>query len=203
MSENPTREEVLASIVPKSNQLNADDLLTGPLTVTITRVARGDRDQPITVEIEPQRPYKPCKSMRRVLIATYGDDPAAWVGQQMTLFCDTRVMWAGVKVGGIRISHLSGLDTPRTFLLTKARGKKEEVTILPIQVEKPIELTAEEQTDIAAYKLELNEAVSLEELGIFAQLLKQKSPAIRAALRELYKERKAALSKAAPDTTED
>jgi len=142
MSSHPTPEEVRASIVPKSDQLNADDLVTGPITVTITGVRRGDKDQPVIVDIEGHRPYKPCKSMRRVLISTYSDDPKGWVGQRMTLYCDPDVKWAGVKVGGIRISHLSGLDKPKTLLLTHARGKRAEVTIKPI-------VSAPEQTSLA------------------------------------------------------
>ncbi len=124
--------EIRASIVPKSDQLNSDDLLTGPITVTIENVRRGDKEQPIIVEISDHRPYKPCKSMRRILIAAFSDDPKKWVGQRMTLFCDPEVSWAGVKVGGIRISHLSGLDKPKTFMLTQTRGKRAEVTIHPL-----------------------------------------------------------------------
>ena len=128
----PTPEEVRDSIVPKSDQLNADDLLTGPITVTIQKVRRGDKDQPVVVEITGHRPYKPCKTMRRVLVATFSADPKAWIGQQMTLYCDPNVIFGGVKVGGIRISHLTGLTHPRTFMLTQGRGKRSEVTIYPL-----------------------------------------------------------------------
>ena len=52
------------TIVPKSDQLNADDLLTGPITVTITSVKRSDtKDQPVMIGIEDgkltRQPYKP------------------------------------------------------------------------------------------------------------------------------------------------
>ena len=137
MSEHPTREEVLASIVAKSDQLNAEDLITGPFTVTITGVKRGSKEQPIIVEIDGHQPYKPCKTMRRVLIATFSDDPKLWTGQRMTLFCDPSVLYAGVRVGGLRISHLSGIEKPQPFLLTKSRGKKAEVVILPIEASSP------------------------------------------------------------------
>lgn len=80
--------------------------------MTITGVKRGDKEQPVVVEIEGRRPYKPCKSMRRILVATYTEDPTKWIGQRMTLYCDPAVLWGGVKVGGIRISHLSGLANP-------------------------------------------------------------------------------------------
>jgi len=136
MSDALTQQEALKSIEPRSDQLNADDLLTGPITVTITNVRRGDKDQPVIVEIEGHQPFKPCKTMRRVLIATFSDDPKQWVGQRMTLYCDPDVLWAGVRVGGIRISHLSGMTSPTKFLITQTRGKRVEVTISPI-VDKP------------------------------------------------------------------
>jgi len=179
MNERPTREEVLASIVPKSDQLNADDLLTGPITVMITKVSKGDREQPIIVEIEGHQPYKPCKTMRRVLIATFSDDPKRWLGQQATLYLDPNVTWAGVKVGGIRISHLSGIDGPKTFMLTQKRGQKVEVTIHPVVV-------SEEQKYIATATEELNAAESLKELQGHGELLTTKPKAIQDALRPIY-----------------
>ena len=180
---NPTREEVLASIVVNSDQLNAEDLLTGPITVTIEKVSRGNREQPIHIELVGYKgkTYRPCKTCRRVLIATFSDDPTAWIGQQMTLFCDPTVVFAGVKVGGIRISHLSGIETPKTFLLTKTRGKKAEVTILPIQTAEP--LSKEDEEFITAAKEELRMADTLEILNTYGQLLKAKSKPIQDSVR--------------------
>jgi hypothetical protein len=189
MTDNPTAEQVRASIVPKSDQLNADDLMTGPITVTITKVRSGNSEQPITVEIEGHQPYKPCKIMRRVLIATFSDEASAWVGQRMTLYCDPEVMWGGVKVGGIRISHLSGLDTPRTFLLTMKRGVRREVTIEPIAEQPPAELTADDEKFIATARVELAEAASIELLKRYGDILKNKSKAVQDALRPIYAER--------------
>lgn len=125
-----TPEELRASIIPKSDQLNADTLLAGPITVTIDSVKSGDKEQPVVLGIgKDHQPYKPCKSMRRVLIAAWGDQGKDWVGKSMTLFCDQNVSWAGVKVGGIRISHLSHIDGDNTFMLTTKRGKKEEFKV--------------------------------------------------------------------------
>lgn len=181
----PTQEDVRKSIVPKSDQLNADDLLTGPITVTIEGVKRGDKEQPIVVEIAGNRPYKPCKSMRRILIAAFSDDPKCWIGQQMTLYCDPEVMWAGVRVGGIRISHLSGIDKPKTFLLTQNRGKRAEVTILPIPKLSPPDLAYIEDA-----KRQIADAASMDVLNAIGHMLKQKSAAIQDAVRGCYKERK-------------
>jgi len=181
----PTPEEVRKSIVPKSDQLNSDDLLTGPITVTIEGVKRGDRDQPIVVEIAGNRPYKPCKSMRRILIAALSDDPKKWIGHQMTLYCDPDVQWAGLRVGGIRISHLSCLDKPKTFLLTQNRGKKAEVTVLPIPQTSPADLAYIEDA-----KRQIADASSMDVLNAIGHLLKEKSAAIQDAVRESYKQRK-------------
>ncbi len=191
MQANPTREEVLASIVPKSDQLNADDLLTGPITVTITGVRKGDREQPIIVELDGRRPYKPCKSMRRVLIAHFSDDPKKWVGQQLTLFCDPGVLWAGVKVGGIRISHMSGLESPRTFSLTISRTKRAEFTIHPIAG-----LTAEQREFVAEATKEFEGAETLELLEGYGATLKEQPIAVRAALKPIYAKRKQELTDA-------
>jgi hypothetical protein len=121
------------TIVPKSDQLNADDLLTGPLTVTVTGVqAHDSADQPVSVNIAGHRPYKPCKSMRRVLITAWGVDGRAWAGRSMTLYCDPEVMFGGIKVGGIRISHLSHIDRELALSLTATRGKKANYKVKPL-----------------------------------------------------------------------
>ena len=135
-----TSEEMRATVVPKSDQLNADDLLTGPVTVTVEGVRPGkDKEQPVCVDVSgyPGRPYKPCKTMRRVLIAAWGDDPKPWIGRRMTLYRDPEVMWGGLKQGGIRISHLSDIEGTRTFVLTQTRGKKAEFVIKALETISP------------------------------------------------------------------
>ena len=205
MPDNATPEQVRASIVPKSDQLNADDLLTGPITVTITGVRRGDKEQPVIIEIVGHQPYKPCKTMRRVLVATYSDDPAQWIGQQMTLYCDPEVKFGGVKVGGIRVSHLSGLTEPRSFMLTQTRGKRTEVLIKPIAArtaEDPWNSTrtyvnVELQKEyIAAATEELRTAETIEQLRGYGEALKAKSKPIQDALRPVYIARQKELQEA-------
>jgi len=117
---------MMDTIKPKSDQLNADDLIGGPITVTITAVDIVGGDQPVVVRIDGGRqPYKPCKSMRRVMVSGWGKDEAAYVGQSMTLYCDPSIMFGGVKTGGIRISHMTGLAQQAIELsLTMTRGKK-------------------------------------------------------------------------------
>lgn len=125
---------LLKSIEPKSDQLNAEDLLTGPVTVVVEAVHVGEGDsQPVTIGITGHKPYKPCKTMRRLLVVLWGSDAAAWVGRQLTLFCDSGVKWAGQNVGGIRISHMSDIDEPKTMMLSESKGKRKPVTVYPLQ----------------------------------------------------------------------
>lgn len=116
---------LLETIIAKSDQLNAVDLIGGPITVTVQSVKKGEQDQPVMIGIGDRQPYKPCKSMRRVLIACWGANPATWIGRQMTLFCDAQVKWGGESVGGIRISNLSHLKTQmQEVQLNESKHKK-------------------------------------------------------------------------------
>lgn len=130
-----------ATIAPKSDQLNADDLIAGPRTITITAVKarHSTPDQPIAVHFEGDngKPYLPCKSMRRVMVAVWGVDPAAYVGQAMTLFRDPSVLFGGIAVGGIRISHMSGIDGAKMMALTASKTKRAQYTVEPLAKAKP------------------------------------------------------------------
>ena len=53
----------------------------------------------------------------------------------MRLFCDPDVTWAGVKVGGIRINAMSGIESRTSVLLTVSRGKRSECIIEPLKDE--------------------------------------------------------------------
>lgn len=122
------------SIVPKSDQLNAEDLLTGAVTVTITGVTKGNADQPVNIELAeyPGRAFRPSKTVRRVLVAAWGKQTDPYIGRRMTLFRDPDVKWAGEPVGGIRVSALSHIDKPLTVSLTETRGRRKPTTVQPL-----------------------------------------------------------------------
>lgn len=123
------------SIVPKSDQLNADDLMSGPRTVTISEVRRGNAEQPVDVvltEFGPGRPFKPCKSMRRVMVAAWGAESSAYIGKRMTLYRDPGVKFGGQEMGGIRISHMSGIERRLPLALTVTRGKRAPYIVEPL-----------------------------------------------------------------------
>lgn len=130
-------ENLRDTIVPNSNQLNADDLAGTTRVIRVTAVKRGSgKEQPVVIEYSGMdgRPYKPCKSVRRVLIAAWGEDGREWAGRSMKLYCDPEIKFGGVKVGGIRISQLSHIEKEMKLLLTSTRGKRDEtrITRLPI-----------------------------------------------------------------------
>ncbi len=130
--------DLTASIVPRSDQLNAEDLLAGPRTVTITAVRRGSAEQPVDIHLaEFDRPFKPSKTVRRILVAAWGPDAATYVGRRMTIYRDPAVKWGGMDVGGIRISHLSHIDRRMTVALTVTRGKRAPYVVEPLPAAPP------------------------------------------------------------------
>ena len=127
--------DISDTLIAKSDQLNADDLVGGPITVRILGVRRGKTDeQPIEIEIDGgHRPFRPCKTVRRVLAAGWTSDSSKWVGQRLTLYRDPDVLWAGKKAGGIRVAAMSGIKGRMTMALQTAKGKKSDnvIEVLP------------------------------------------------------------------------
>lgn len=124
------------TIVPRSDQLNSDDLIGGPRTIKITRVSASpdSAEQPVSVYFEGDggKPYKPCKSMRRVMVQAWGADASRYVGRGLTLYRDDKVAFGGMQVGGIRISHMSDLSGPMTFALTVTKAKRAPYSVKPL-----------------------------------------------------------------------
>lgn len=135
------------TIIAKSDQLNSDTLISGPITINITAVSAdtSSSEQPIVIRYagDNNMPWKPCKSMRRLLVAIWGANGAEYVGRSVTLYRDPTVKWGGMEVGGIRISHMSHIDKPVTIALTATRGNKKPTTVQPLVVRD----TPTQQTD--------------------------------------------------------
>lgn len=140
------------TIIAKSDQINADDLISGPITVTVKSVTRGAPEQPVDVStIEtPGRAYRPSKSMRRVLVAAWGKDGDAWSGRRMTLYRDPSVRFGKDEVGGIKISHLSHIDRPMSIALTVKRGQRAPHKVAPLPTDAPSAAMEPSPDDVAA-----------------------------------------------------
>lgn len=123
------------TIIPKSDQLNADDLIAGPRTITITEVSvSATAEQPVAINYrgDEGKPWKPCKSMRRVLVHAWGADGSAYIGRSLTLFRDDKATFGGMAVGGIRISHMSHINAPITMALTVSKAKRAPFVVKPL-----------------------------------------------------------------------
>ena len=128
----PDVTDLRSTIIPKSDQLNAEQLLAGSMTIRVSDVRVGSSDeQPISVHYEGEngRPFKPCKTMRKVLIFAWGPDGREWIGKSMTLYNDPQVRFGGAEVGGIRISHMTDIERDVQVSLTATKGKKALHTI--------------------------------------------------------------------------
>lgn len=171
------------TVAPKSDQLNADDLISGPRDITVTRVSANESnaDQPVNVYFEGDggKPFRPCKSMRRVMIAAWGSDGNQYAGKSMRLYRDPEVKFGGMKVGGIRISHMSHIEQDVQMALTESRTKRSNYRVKVMQ-SAPTQSQDAPATQIDADAI-LSEAQDAAEKGTaaFKDWYKNKSPAER------------------------
>lgn len=141
------------SIEANSDQINAEDFLAGPQTVTVTGRLRGNTEQPVWFEIAefPGRTYRPGKTMRRLMVAAWGPNPEHYIGRRMTLYNDPEVRFGKSAVGGIRISHMSHIAKPVTANLMVSRGKRAPFTVMPLEeVTAPLPAPEGWRDDVAA-----------------------------------------------------
>lgn len=127
---------MLNTIIPKSDQLNFDDFIAGQSkTIKITNVSISAKEQPVALNYEGDngKPFKPCKSMCRVLVHVWGPDAKLYVGRSLTLYGDAKVKFGGAEVGGIRISHMSDISSSITMALTATRANRKPFTVHPLK----------------------------------------------------------------------
>jgi hypothetical protein len=163
--------DISEAAAPRSDQINADDLYGGPCVVTITEVRKGSVEQPVeivTAEFGAGRPYKPGKSMIRVLIAAWGKEASAYKGRRLMIYRDPDITFGKDRVGGIRISAMSHIDQRLTLALTVTRGRRAPFTVEPLpDAPPPITLEAADHFEGSIAK-----ADTLEELDTIAADLK-------------------------------
>ena len=164
------------TIKPKSDQLNADDLLCKNMVIKIRDVTHKEgADSPVSIYFDGDnnKPYKPCLSMRRVMILATGiDDPTidqfkeVYIGTSIKIYRDPAVKWAGKEVGGIRITHMSHLTKSFTIALTASSNSKNMYTVETLKIEKPIEKHPEalQQELTNAHKEEFKNCADLDSL---------------------------------------
>ena len=158
--------DISDTIVAKSDQLNAADLIGGPITVTITKVSRGDADQPVAIGYNGDngKPFKPCKSVRRLLVGMWGKDAATYAGCRLTLYFDPKVTWAGKEEGGVRVSHASHIDGEFKMALRASKAKTVMTIVKPLPSDAPSKPTFDFADFERIVALELENSTDRDEL---------------------------------------
>lgn len=135
-------------IVPKSDQLNAEDFIGGPRVFTIVDVkVRETPEQPVSVIFAGGfRPWKPCKTTMRILSIAWGTDASNWIGKSVRLYRDPSVLWAGKPEGGIRIAALSHMRAPLEERLSVKKGQRAPVRV---EILPPSEIPPTDEVEIA------------------------------------------------------
>ena len=142
--------DISDTLAPKSDQLDAVELAGGPRTFTIVKVTKGNAEQPVNVHLAGfPRPWRPGKSMRRVLAAAWGTDASTYAGRSVTLYCEPDVEFGGAQVGGTRISHLSHIERQMAISLTVKRGQKEPHKVAPLAADAPTSPREPSADDVA------------------------------------------------------
>ncbi|MFF2026592.1 hypothetical protein [Rhodococcus koreensis] len=187
--------DLTESIAPKSDQLNAEDLLSGPRTVQVEEVTKGSSEQPVNFHLVefPGRPFRPSKTVRRIIVNAWGKESSVYVGRRMTLYRDPEITFGREKVGGIRISHMSHIGKPETVMLTVTRGRRAPYTVDPLPDAPPI-ITVEQANEIAASIAKAGDRAEID--AIAAQLKAFDLADHRGRLLELWKSRLAELDTA-------
>lgn len=129
--------DMTMTIIAKSDQINAADLIGNPRTVTVreVRIKAGD-DQPVTIMIEgDKKAFRPCMGVRRLFVRVWGPDASKYIGQSLTLFRDPSVTWAGKEEGGIRVSHMTGINSKIVEFMRISRTATKPYEILPLIAE--------------------------------------------------------------------
>lgn len=125
--------DIADTLAPKSDQLDAVDLLSGPQTFTVERVTKGNAEQPINVHlVEFPRPWRPGVNQRRVLGHVWGTKSDQWVGRRLTVRYDPDVSYGGKRVGGVRVTHMSNIAERTGTPIIPTRGKSEIYYVDPL-----------------------------------------------------------------------
>src|SRR3990167_3977980 len=138
--------------LPKVDQLTADDLIGGPVTITVKRFREGNDQQELIIDFEGDngKPYKPCKSMIKMIKHVWGVKAFNFAGRKLTLYRDSEVKFGGLEVGGIRISHMSNITSEVTHALTASKANKKPFTVQPLIAAAPVDPALIEAGKIAA-----------------------------------------------------
>ena len=141
---------------PRSDQLNADDLIGGPRVVTVAGVRAGTAEQKYDILLEgEERVWRPPLTVLRLLMAAWGDEASVWTGRSAELYRDPTVRFGPDQTGGIRVRALSHIDKRLSVALTEKRGKRKMHVVEPLAVAAPTPVLTDAEIDAATTTDEL------------------------------------------------
>ena len=138
-----------AVLAPKSDQINAQDLIAGDMTITIEAVKiTPGQEQPVSIRFKgSDKVWRPCKTTGRILMAAWGPDTSTYAGRSVQLYLDPEVKWGGMKVGGIRIRAMSHINGELKLALAESKQNRKIVTVKPLATPAPAQSAAPRQDD--------------------------------------------------------
>lgn len=187
--------DITDTLAPNSDQLDAIELIAGPRTFTITAVdVKAGAEQPVSVHFANfPRPWKPGKSMRRVLAACWGADSSVWIGRRVTLYFDPEVTFGKDKPGGTRIRALSHLERVEKVPLLVSRGRSANYIVEPLPTEPAVQSLTDAEVD--AELANIAACSTAQEIGDLARRIAARLPEHRAAeVKQAAADRRAALT---------
>lgn len=159
------------TLVAKSDQLNAADLIGGEKLLKITSVdVKSASDVWVHYEGENGRPWKTSLTARRILARLWTEESDNWIGHTVAVHCDPTVVYAGEEVGGIRPHAATGIDSERVIKLKERRGPKPKTfKIIPLRLDsspqaKPTRIEFSMETYTRAIEKILSESETHDEL---------------------------------------
>lgn len=159
--------DLTESIQPRSDQINADDLIAGPITYTVREVIGGRAESPFDfLLVETDRAYRPSKTMRRVIVAAWGPEAKVYGGRRLTLYREPTIKFGGQTVGGIRVSHMSHIEQRVEVMLQVTRGKREKFVVEPLPGLTPAERIAALRAEWRSATPERKAAIEAEVAGL-------------------------------------
>lgn len=129
--------DITETTVANADQINVADLAAEGATFTVVAVSRGpSTEQPIDIHTaeSPGKPWRPCKTMRRLLRDTWGIRTGVYAGRLVRLYVDPTVTYGKNKTGGIRVGAVSHIEQKMELTYQVRRGVYQTFIVQPLEL---------------------------------------------------------------------
>ena len=167
---------------PRSDQLNADDLIGSSRIVTIAGVRAGTAEQKYDIMLAGEtRVWRPPVTVVRILLAAWGDESDVWVGRSAARARAPPGRGGPAPPGGIRGRARSHIDKRMSVAVQEKRGKR-KMHVVEVLTDVPAP-TAEVPTLADA---QIDAATTTDELrGMWSAATPEQQQRIKARVAEM------------------